>query len=63
MSAPYTDVALGTWYAKWVAAAKEGGLTEPCEAPAERGDDRFRPEETLTRAEAACMMVKAKGLP
>src|SRR3990170_6500668 len=62
---PYSDVARGTWYAKWVAAAKQDGLTEPCEAPAERGDARFRPEEQLTRAEAACMLAKAKqlGLP
>ena len=60
---PYSDVARGTWYMKWVAAAKGDGLTEPCEAPGERGDGRFRPMEPLTRAEAACMMARAKGLP
>jgi len=60
---PYTDVALGAWSAKWVAAAKQDGLTEPCEAPAERGDGLFRPTDPLTRAEAACMMARAKGLP
>ena len=59
---PYTDVALGAWSAKWVAAAKQDGLTEPCEAPEERGDGRFRPEAQLTRAEAACMMAKAKQM-
>jgi len=59
----YSDVALDAWYAKWVAAAYEAGLTRDCEDPANRSDDRFRPEEAITRAEAACMMVKAKGLP
>jgi len=61
-SLPYTDVARGTWYAKWVAAAYDAGLTRDCEDPPNRGDDRFRPGEAITRAEAACMMVRAKGL-
>ena len=61
-SLPYTDVARGTWYIKWVAAAYDAGLVQDCEDPANRGDDRFRPEEPITRAEAACMMAKAKGL-
>ena len=62
-SLPYADVAPGTWYRKWVAAAYDAGLTRDCEDPPNRGDDRFRPEESITRAEAACMMVKAKDLP
>jgi len=59
----YSDVALGAWYAKWVAAADADGLTRECEDPSNRADARFRPEERLTRAEAACMMAKAKRLP
>jgi len=56
----FADVARGTWYAKWVAAAYEAGLTRDCEDPPNRGDDRFRPGEAITRAEAACMMARAK---
>ncbi|HKZ54126.1 MAG TPA: putative glycoside hydrolase [Anaerolineales bacterium] len=59
----YTDVALSAWYADWVEAAYQAGMVQECEAPEKRGDAYFRPEEGLTRAEAACMMVKAKGLP
>jgi len=62
-SLAYTDVALGTWYRKWVGAAYADGLTADCEDLPNRGDDRFRPEEPITRAEAACMMAKAKALP
>jgi len=61
-SLPYTDVARGAWYFKWVAAAYEAGLVQDCEAPEQRGDDRFRPEAPITRAEGGCMMVRAKGL-
>jgi len=61
-SMPYSDVALDAWYFKWVAAAYDAGLTQDCEDPPNRSDDRFRPEQAITRAEAACMMVKAKGL-
>jgi len=57
----YTDVALGTWYAKWVAAADQDGLTRECEDPANRADRRFRPEEPISRAEAACMLARAKA--
>jgi len=58
----YTDVALGTWYAKWVAAAYSDQLTPACEDAANRGDRLFRPDEPISRAEAACMMAQAKGL-
>jgi len=56
----YSDVARGAWYAKWVTAAQQAGLTSECEDPANRADDRFRPAEPITRAEAACMMTRAK---
>jgi hypothetical protein len=59
---PYVDVPEGAWYHKWVAAAYMEGIVTDCEPPQGRGDDLFRPEEDLTRAEAACMMVRAKGM-
>ena len=60
--AVYADVALGAWYAKWVYAARAEGLTEGCEDLANQGDGLFRPLAEITRAEAACMMARAKGL-
>ena len=59
---PYADVPLSEWYAKWVVAAYGDGLTSECEAPSDRGDPFYRPADGLSRAEAACMMAKAKGL-
>jgi hypothetical protein len=56
----YEDVPLGIWYSKWVAAAHREGLLQDCEDPENRMDNLFRPEQDLTRAEAACMMVRAK---
>jgi len=58
----YDDVARDRWYAKWVGAAHAAGLTVECEDAANRADRRFRPEEGITRAEAACMIVRASGL-
>jgi len=55
----FADVDPGMWYAKWVDAAYEAGIAEPCAA---EPDLRFCPEDTLTRAVAAYMMVNAKGL-
>jgi hypothetical protein len=55
----FTDVDPGMWYAKWVDAAYEAGIAEPCAA---EPDLRFCPEDPLTRAVAAYMMVNAKGL-
>jgi len=56
----FADVPLDTWYARWVHAAYQAGLTEPCQASP---DLRFCPDGPLTRAQAAYMMVRAKGLP
>lgn len=61
----YEDVPIGPnapWFSRWVNAAYEAGLTQGCEAPPDQGDGLFRPSEALTRAEAACMMARAKGL-
>ena len=61
-AAVYDDVLPTEWYGKWVAAAHRDGLVQECEDLQNRGDRLFRPLEGLTRAEAACMLVKAKGL-
>ncbi|HKZ53887.1 MAG TPA: hypothetical protein VJ123_00290 [Anaerolineales bacterium] len=54
----FADVALSAWYAPWVEAAYQAGLIPAC------GQDplRFCPEEPLSRAMAAYMMARAKGL-
>ncbi|OFV82517.1 MAG: hypothetical protein A2W26_08925 [Acidobacteria bacterium RBG_16_64_8] len=62
-SLPYVDVPQGAWYRKWVGAAYAAGIVQGCEDDANRGDDRYRPQEGITRAEAACMLAKAKDLP
>jgi hypothetical protein len=61
-SLPYDDVSSDRWYFRWVAAAHQEELIQDCEDPENRADQLFRPEEYLTRAEGACMMVRAKGL-
>jgi hypothetical protein len=61
----YSDVAIGPeapWYSRWVYAAHADDLLEPCEDPTNRGDDRYRPQQAITRAEAACMLAIARGL-
>jgi hypothetical protein len=55
----FADVDENEWYAKWVDAAWEAGIAEPCETEPEL---RYCPEEGLSRAVAAYMMVKAKGI-
>lgn len=61
----FDDVPVGTqapWFSKWVVAADSDGLLQDCEDDVHRGDAFFRPFDGLTRAEAACMMAKAKSL-
>ena len=55
----FADVDLELWYAKWVDACWEAGIAEPCET---EPDLLFCPEDPLTRAVAAYMMVQAKEL-
>jgi hypothetical protein len=55
----FADVDLGKWYAKWVDACWEAGIAEPCGT---EPDLLFCPEDPLTRAVAAYMMVQAKEL-
>jgi hypothetical protein len=55
----FGDVPLDAWYAKWVKAAYDAGLIPACQATPEL---RFCPNDPLTRALAAYMMVQAKGL-
>jgi uncharacterized protein YkwD len=56
----FGDVDSGKWYADWVDACWEAGIGEPCETAPER---LFCPDDPLTRAVAAYMMVQAKELP
>jgi hypothetical protein len=59
----YGDVPVGAeapWYSKWVYAARAEGILDGCDDPTRREEGAFRPEEELTRAEAACMMSRAK---
>jgi hypothetical protein len=55
----FSDVPLDAWYAKWVKAAYEAGLVPACQ---ETPGLKFCPNDPLTRAVAARMMVRAKGL-
>ena len=55
----FADVPLEAWYAKWVQAAYDAGLITACQTSP---DLRFCPDDPLTRAQAAYMMVQAKGL-
>jgi hypothetical protein len=60
----YDDVPVqgSLWFPKWVYAAYDAGLVEGCEDETNQGDLLFRPDEAITRAEAACMMAHAVGL-
>lgn len=58
----YTDVLVDRWSYKWIEAAVSDQLPQECEDPANRGDTLFRPMDITNRAEAACVMSKAKGL-
>jgi hypothetical protein len=55
----FTDVPLDWWGTKWIEAAYNAGLITACETSPEL---KFCPEDGLTRAVAAYMMVQAKGL-
>jgi hypothetical protein len=55
----FGDVPLDAWYAKWVEAAYAAGLIPACQTSDYM---RFCPNDPLTRAVAAYMMVQAKGL-
>jgi len=48
------------WYGDWVDACYQAGIAEPCATDPEM---RYCPEEGLTRAVAAYMMVQAKDVP
>ena len=55
----FIDVPIDKWYARWVEAAYTAEILLPCSTDTEL---RACPEEPLTRAMGAYMMVKAKGL-
>lgn len=53
---PFTDVASGSWYVPYVAAAYRFGII------AGVGGDRFSPDGIITRQEAAAMVARAAKL-
>jgi hypothetical protein len=55
----FADVDVNAWEAKWVEAAYQAGLIDPCETMPEL---RYCGEDPLSRAMAATIMVRAKGL-
>lgn len=55
----FSDVSDDFWGAKWIEAAYNAGLIPACET---QPGLRFCPDDPLTRAMAAFMMVQAKGL-
>jgi len=55
----FADVEEGMWYERWIDAAYEAGIAEPCATEPEL---RYCPDEPLTRAVAAFMMTQAKSL-
>ena len=55
----FNDVPTSYWGARWIEAAHAAGIIPACDEDA----NLFCPEEPLTRAMAAYMMVQAKGLP
>jgi hypothetical protein len=52
----YNDVTPDNWYSRWINAAHEAGLIQPCQTDME--NMLFRPEDDLSRDEAACMMYQ-----
>jgi hypothetical protein len=55
----FDDVPLDAWYAKWAMAAYDAGLLTACQTSPVL---KFCPNDPLTRAQGAYMMVRAKGL-
>lgn len=55
----FADLAIDWWGTKWAEAAYNEGIIDPCQVEPEM---LFCPDNELTRAYAAYMMVKAKGL-
>jgi hypothetical protein len=57
----YDDVAADNllWHNKWVYWAKDKGIVGNCESPEDLLDNLYRPNDTILREEAACMMYNA----
>jgi hypothetical protein len=55
----FNDVPITYWGSRWIESALSAGIIPACDEDA----NLFCPEEPLTRAMAAYMMVQAKGLP
>lgn len=55
----FSDVPLNYWGARWIEAAYDAGLIPACETSPSL---KFCPDDPLTRAMGAYMMVQAKGM-
>ena len=57
----YDDVLAdnSVWYNKWIYWAKDKGIVGTCENPENLLDNLYRPDDTILREEAACMMYNA----
>ncbi|GAV12705.1 hypothetical protein PBN151_2638 [Paenibacillus sp. NAIST15-1] len=53
----FTDVSASSWYAGYVATAKEKGLISGVSA------NKFAPNQAISRQEMAAMLIRMKGLP
>ncbi len=56
----FSDVPVSMWYARWIEQASAAGIYPGC---ATQPQLSACPDEPLTRAMAAYMMVQAKGIP
>jgi hypothetical protein len=56
----FQDVSVDEWYARWVEAAYNAGIYPACQTSPQL---LACPEDPLTRAMGAYMMVQAKGIP
>ena len=57
---PFVDLSSTAWYTKWMVAAFEAGLIGPCRSDAQ--GPQMCPDSSLTRAMAAYIMTRAKGI-
>ena len=55
-SSPFTDVPPDYWAINYIKAVKDAGITKGCNPPQ---NDRFCPEDVLTRAQMAAFIIRA----
>jgi len=57
-SQPFIDVFCDHWAINYISAVKDAGITKGCNPPA---NDRFCPEDVVTRAQMAAFIYRAFG--